>query len=754
MRAYIILGRGANSEDIQGFITKIHMEMYDVSEKVKRPDKQAVKAVVDKATKISDSLTSISVNDEAVKQAVIQQAYALIDDSALREMANISIDALNAEKQGIRVSALRNAGIENMYEVYHLPVQALVGIKGIGEETAHKIKKTTNEMYDAISASRRVRIDLRQRTQYQDKLMQSLYILRNGENLRNKARELLAQEKNISTALEDVKPSSGFFGWTFSSKSKRISSVEAYRYLSDLMGGPFKDEAESCIAEYDNIVNARSNQVYADYEENAVAYYTILENLGLGVDKNLAGGLPAELVEEVEHRSLDLTHMKTSLRRYQIFGAKYILRQEKVLLGDEMGLGKTIQALAVIAHLKSKGETHFLVVCPASILVNWQRETRKHTDIPSIIIHGMDKEFEFEQWKAKGGIGIINYESLVRLADKLDFNVGIIVVDEAHLVKNPLAQRTRALIACSERTDRILYMTGTPLENRVEEMCFLIKCLRHDIAKKLSTMKSLASTQRFRNEIAPVYLRRVRDDVLDELPDLIENEDWLELDNLELDSYYVAVTSKSFMAMRRLSWDVDVSYSSKARRLLELCEQARDEGRKVIVYSFFLNTLQKVCQILGDRVIGPITGGVSPVNRQQIIDEFAKAESGTVLVAQVQTGGFGLNIQSASMVILCEPQIKPSLETQAISRAYRMGQVRDVQVHRLLCVSTVDERIMELLREKQVEFDIYADKSVAGTESLKEEPSIAWIREIIEEEEERMRAFESESAREDDAALS
>jgi len=187
---------------------------------------------------------------------------------------------------------------------------------------------------------------------------------------------------------------------------------------------------------------------------------------------------------------------------------------------------------------------------------------------------------------------------------------------------------------------------------------------------------------------------------------------------------------------------------------LELCEQARDEGRKVIVYSFFLNTLQKVCQILGDRVIGPITGGVSPVNRQQIIDEFAKAESGTVLVAQVQTGGFGLNIQSASMVILCEPQIKPSLETQAISRAYRMGQVRDVQVHRLLCVDTVDERIMELLRKKQEEFDTYADESVAGIESLKEEPSIDWIREIIEEEGERIRALQLESAREGDAALS
>jgi len=719
-----------------------------MSEKLKRPNKHAVKAVIKKATGIYDSLTSISVNDETVKQAIIQQAYALMHDSALREMANIPVDALNAEKQGIRVSALRNAGIENMYEVYFMSVQALVRIKGIGEETARKIRRITNEMYDAITVSREVRIDLRQKTPYQDKLLQSLYILRNGEDLRNKARELLTQEKNISTALQDIKVSSGFFRWLFSSKSKRISSVEAYQYLSDLIEGPFGTEAELCITEYGYIVSASSDQVYGDFEENAVAYYTMLEDLGLGAEKTLAGGLPAELVEKVEIYPLDLTYMKTSLRRYQIFGVKYILRQEKVLLGDEMGLGKTIQALAAIAHLKAKGETHFLVVCPASVLVNWQRETEKHTHMSSIIIHGLDKEFEFEQWKAKGGVGITNYESLSKLANRLNFNIGMIVVDEAHLVKNPQAQHTRALMACSRKTDRILYMTGTPLENRVDEMCFLIRCLRPDIARELSTIKSIVATQRFRNEIAPVYLRRVRDDVLDELPDLIENEDWLELNSVEFDSYYMAVKSKNFMAMRRVSWDVHVAYSSKARRLLELCDQARDEGRKVIVFSFFRDTLEKVCKVLGDRALGPITGAVSPSNRQRLIDEFAEAESGKVLVAQVQAGGVGLNIQAASMVIFCEPQIKPSLETQAISRAYRMGQVRDVQVHRLLCVGTVDERIMELLREKQMEFDVYADKSVAAAESLKEEPSIAWIREIIEEEAIRMIALQLEMGNE------
>jgi SNF2 family DNA or RNA helicase len=251
-------------------------------------------------------------------------------------------------------------------------------------------------------------------------------------------------------------------------------------------------------------------------------------------------------------------------------------------------------------------------------------------------------------------------------------------------------------------------------------------------------MRALSATDSFKKEVAPVYLRRVRDDVLTELPDLIENEDWLEPSSVELNLYYDSVMSGNFMAMRRISWDGDISQSCKADRLLELCDEARDESRKVIVFSFFRDTLSKVCRLLGSRAIGPITGDVSNAKRQEMIDEFTEAEDGKVLVAQVQAGGVGLNIQSASVVVFCEPQIKPSLETQAISRAYRMGQVRNVHVHRLLCVETIDERMMEMLARKQAEFDTYADESVAGKESLREQSENAWIKDIIEQERKRI----------------
>lgn len=136
--------------------------------------------------------------------------------------------------------------------------------------------------------------------------------------------------------------------------------------------------------------------------------------------------------------------------------------------------------------------------------------------------------------------------------------------------------------------------------------------------------------------------------------------------------------------------------------------------------------------------MNPINGSVSPQRRQEIIDEFDNAPAGTVLPAQIIAGGTGLNIQSASVVIICEPQLKPSVENQAISRAYRMGQTRNVLVYRLLCENTVDERITAMLDEKQAIFDAFADKSEAARESIELDEKT--LGNIMKEEIERINA--------------
>ncbi len=169
---------------------------------------------------------------------------------------------------------------------------------------------------------------------------------------------------------------------------------------------------------------------------------------------------------------------------------------------------------------------------------------------------------------------------------------------------------------------------------------------------------------------------------------------------------------------------------------MELLNEARDEGRKVVIYSFFRETISKVEALLGDRCVGVISGDTKVERRQPLVDEFAKAKDGSVLLCQIQAGGVGLNIQSASIVIFCEPQIKPSLTSQALSRVYRMGQIKNVLVYNLLCPNTIDEKMMQMLAQKQFEFDSFADES-AVADAVESKIDNEWIKKVIEEESEK-----------------
>ena len=315
----------------------------------------------------------------------------------------------------------------------------------------------------------------------------------------------------------------------------------------------------------------------------------------------------------------------------------------------------------------------------------------------------------------------------------------MLIVDEAHYIKNPDAKRSRNVRELCKKSRRVLFMTGTAIENNVEEMINLIKLLQPAVAKDVKNYAYLSSAPQFRENVASVYYRRKRADVLTELPDLIETEEWCELGKEEEKIYEESVLSKKYHLARRMSWNIDdLEKSSKANRLKELVMEAEGEERKIIVFSFFLDTINKIKEFLGERCSEPINGSVPVEKRQTIIDEFNNAKAGSVLLAQIQSGGTGLNIQSASVVIFCEPQFKPSIENQAVARAYRMGQSRNVLVYRLLCENTIDEKLIDVLKEKQKIFDEFADKSIAA-ESDNIEVDDKTFGEIMEEEIERIK---------------
>lgn len=267
--------------------------------------------------------------------------------------------------------------------------------------------------------------------------------------------------------------------------------------------------------------------------------------------------------------------------------------------------------------------------------------------------------------------------------------------------------------------DDVVYGLPEELADSIKDQKIfsLIGILRPETAEQVKEKIYLSDAPKFRESVAHVYYRRKREDVLRELPELIEKKEWCNMTPEDTEAYIQALNSRNYSEIRRVSWNHNnLRCSSKAQRLLDIAEEAMAEERKVIVFSFFRDTVSKITELLGHRCLEPVTGSVSPERRQEIIDEFDSAPSGTVLPLQITAGGTGLNIQSASVVVICEPQFKPSVENQAISRAYRMGQTRNVIVYRLLCDNSVDEHIVDILENKQNIFDAYADKSEAAEE--------------------------------------
>ncbi|MPY65080.1 DEAD/DEAH box helicase, partial [Streptomyces spongiae] len=318
---------------------------------------------------------------------------------------------------------------------------------------------------------------------------------------------------------------------------------------------------------------------------------------------------------------------------------------------------------------------------------------------------------------------------------------GMLVVDEAHYVKNPDTRRSQAVAAWAATCDRVLFLTGTPMENRVEEFRSLVRHLQPGLLPDISDTSAAAGPYTFRRSVAPAYLRRNQKDVLTELPALLQVDEWEEFSAADEEAYRKAVADGNFMAMRRAGY-ADARKSAKLQRLRELVTEAEGSDLKVVVFSYFRDVLDTVHRTLGEGTFGPISGTVPAARRQRLVDDFAAAPGHAVLLCQIEAGGVGLNLQAASVVILCEPQVKPTLEHQAVARAHRMGQVRTVQVHRLLATDSVDQRLLDILKNKTRLFDAYARRSdvAESTPDAVDVSDTGLARRIVEEEQQRLAA--------------
>ncbi|WP_139820978.1 DEAD/DEAH box helicase [Krasilnikoviella flava] len=662
--------------------------------------------------------------------AVVTVAAWVRDDERRRvreELERVDTARLGeTTDRNLRLSAVQAAGYLTAADLLDVGPRDLAALPGVGETTARGVVAAVGQLAEAAVALHPLRIGIDRAglptPAGADRLLASLHrVMRLRPLVAPHRTALTDYAASVAAALPVAARARHLARWWTARASTRRAAREALASLRAWDRSGFGTHLDVTLATLAAGVEEPDPGVLAlaaDFEKRSAEYYAVLVDIVPQAQDALAarGLLPQDLVDRVEARPLDVGAMRVPLRGYQEFGARFVLNQGRALLGDEMGLGKTVQALAVMAHLTAQGEGRFLVVCPASLLANWAREVEDRTSLTSHRMHGEGRAGAIAAWESRGGVGLTTFEGLAHVPDVGD--VALVVVDEAHYVKNPRTRRSRAVGRWARRVWRVLFLTGTPMDNRLEDFLELVRMLQPDLVAQLPGHLGLLGPDAFRRVVAPVYLRRNQEDVLVELPEIIAADDWVDLTAADDRAYRDAVAAGNLMAMRRAAWvagaDGDFRACAKLTRLLEIVDEARDEGRGVVVFSTFRDVLDTVVTVLGSRgvpVHGPLTGDVPVAERMGLVDGFVSDDDAPVLVAQIAVGGTGLNLQAASVVVLCEPQLTPAAEDQAVARLHRMGQVRTVRAHRLLAEDGVDERVVELLAGKQKVFDEYVRTS-------------------------------------------
>lgn len=427
-----------------------------------------------------------------------------------------------------------------------------------------------------------------------------------------------------------------------------------------------------------------------------------------------------------------------TLYPYQLEGWRWLkfLLAEGVggLLADEMGLGKTLQVIAALSDCDGRPLQPALIIAPGSLLENWRREIARFAPNLRVLKHhgplrtGRPAELQCYD------VVITSYDNAV--GDNSLFNMirwNVIILDEAQFIRNPSAQRTKAVKRLHRQAG--LAMTGTPVENRLLDLWSIM-----DFVLPGHFGDAKAFEARFPDDVdgaallepmvSPLMLRRRVAEVAKDLPPRIDIPQVLELDEGEaaaydaereriMAEYGAAATLVALTSLRRFcahpslmsgtAATTDPMSFSKFRRLDEIVEEIFARGEKVIIFTSFTAMADMIVRHVETRFgtfAGVIDGRLAIDDRQPMIDRFSAVKGGAALVLNPKAGGAGLNITAANHVIHYNPEWNPALEDQASARAHRRGQELPVTVHRLLVADTVEDVVDERLTRKRALSDI------------------------------------------------
>ncbi len=404
---------------------------------------------------------------------------------------------------------------------------------------------------------------------------------------------------------------------------------------------------------------------------------------------------------------------------FQFEGVAFLYPRHAAILADEMGLGKTMQAITAIRLLLRRGEVRsVLLVCPKSLVTNWQRELNVWApEVPVLVIEGEQARRAWQWQLADVPLRLANYELLCRDRDLLGpTRFDLVVLDESQRIKNLSGTTSEVVRSISRR--RSWALTGTPVENSGDDLVAIFEFLAPGFLSPKTKPRRLGRL------VGDYVLRRTKDEVLADLPPKLFRDAELELSPPQRAAYDLA-EYEGLIRLTALGAELSIQHvfelvlrlkqicnfdpaggaSSKLERLEADLEEIAGSGRKAIVFSQWVETI--------DRMLGPLErfgplcyhGRIPQRRRDEVIRRFRDDPQAHVLLMSYGAGGVGLNLQFAGYVFLFDRWWNPAVEDQAINRAHRIGVAGPVTVSRFLVLDSIEERIDRILQEKRELFE-------------------------------------------------
>ena len=447
---------------------------------------------------------------------------------------------------------------------------------------------------------------------------------------------------------------------------------------------------------------------------------------------------------EVDYSKYDhrppLEHQKEAVEK--------LAGSRRFILADDMGLGKT--TATIIAALET-GAKKILIICPASLKINWQREIENYTDRPVYIAEG--KKFSTES-----DFVIVNYDILKNFHDMEKKGTSLlkqsefelVILDEAHMISNPQAQRTKIINHFVKDIKRVWLLTGTPMTSRPMNYYNLLNIIESPVAqnwmayairycqgyqfmagkRKVWNVTGASNLEELRDRTSKQILRRLKEDVLD-LPDKIISPVYLRLkskeyeelmgeyyewfDNKKDESSSLTVQFSKLMKVRK------IIANEKTKQTIEFAENIIEQGKKVIIFTNFTDTLQTIYNHFGKQAVY-LDGSCSKPHRQNAVDEFQENDKIKVFVGNLKAAGVGLTLTAAEVVIMNDLSFVPAEHAQAEDRAYRYGQKSNVLVYYPLYENTIEGAVYDILnRKKQVIRTVMGDEQPENIGDVVEE---------------------------------